>query len=36
LSVSYALREAGIVITISADGPVDLLLGGRGIAEFSE
>jgi hypothetical protein len=36
LAVSYDLREAGIVITISADGPVDLLLGGHGVAAFSE
>ncbi len=36
LAVSFDLREEGVVIVISADGPVDLLQGGRGVAEFSE
>jgi hypothetical protein len=36
LAVSHELQEKGIVIVISADGPVDVLLGGRGVVEYSE
>jgi hypothetical protein len=36
LAVSYGLRDNGIVIAISADGPVDVLVGGKGVAEYRE
>ena len=36
LGLSRKLKSEGIVIVISADGPVNVLQGGRGIAEFGE
>ncbi len=36
LAVSHTLGDDGVVIAISADGPIDVLRGGRGVAEFNE
>ena len=36
LGASRKLRSEGLVIVISADGPINVLRGGRGIAEFGE
>ncbi len=36
LGVSRWLKAAGLVIVISADGPINVLQGGRGVAEFGE
>jgi DNA integrity scanning protein DisA with diadenylate cyclase activity len=36
LAVSYELEDRGVVIVISADGPIDVLVGGRGVAEYKE
>jgi hypothetical protein len=36
LAVSRELKDRGVVIAISTDGPIDVLKGGFGAAEYSE
>lgn len=36
LAVSHDLQADGLVIAVSADGPVNVLVGGRGTAEYRE